>query len=212
MIKTAVADEQVLFREMLSMVLSSDGDIEIAGLASNGDELLDICCEKKPDVVIVDIKMPVRDGFFALEAIKKEKVIVLTSFEDERSALEAYKKGANGYVLKDIKPSALKGAIKCVFEGLVVVQDEIAELVRKQIELPAARKPVASGGYEQYGLDALDVKIIKLLVEGKSNKEIGEALNYSEGSIKNRISRILGATGLKDRTQIAVFALQNHIV
>lgn len=219
MIKIAIADDQVLLREMLSMVLSSDSGLEIVGLAGNGEEILDICREKKPDIVLLDIKMPVRDGVFALEAIKKEmphiKVIMLTTFGDERNVLEAYKKGANGYILKDIKPPMLIMAIKCVYEGLFVMQDEISELVHRRIKLPTLKKAVETGGYElddEYGLDALDRKIIRLLVDGKSNKEIGEALNYSEGSIKNRISRILDATGLKDRTQIAVFALQNNII
>ncbi|MCL6612585.1 MAG: response regulator transcription factor [Peptococcaceae bacterium] len=151
--------------------------------------MLDICREKKPDIVIIDIKMPVRDGIFALEAIKKEmphtKVIMLTTFGDERNVLEAYKKGANGYILKDIKPSILIMTIKCVFTGLFVMQDEIAGLLRRRIKLSAPKKAAETGGYDQlhdeYGLDAIDRKIIRLLVDGKSNKEIGEALNYSEG-------------------------------
>ncbi len=220
MIKIAIADDQVLLREMLSMVLSSDSGVEIAGLAGNGEEILDICREKKPDIVLLDIKMPVRDGVFALEAIKKEmphiKVIMLTTFGDERNVLEAYKKGANGYILKDIKPPMLIMAIKCVFEGLFVMQDEIAGLVRKRIKPSASKKAneleALEELHDEYGLDAIDRKIIRLLADGKSNKEIGEALNYSEGSIKNRITRILTATGLKDRTQIAVFALQNNII
>lgn len=220
MIRIAIADDQVLLREMLSMVLSSDSEMEIVGLAANGEEILDICREKKPDIVLLDIRMPVKDGVFALETIKKEmphmKVIMLTIFGDERNVLEAYKKGANGYVLKDIKPPMLIMTIKCVFEGFFIMQDEIAGLVRKRIKLSVSRKvselEVLEELHDEYGLDALDRKIIRLLVDGKSNKEIGEALNYSEGSIKNRISRILETTGLKDRTQIAVFALQNNII
>jgi len=220
MIKIAIADDQVLLREMLSTVLSSDSGMEIAGLAGNGEEILDICREKKPDIVLLDIKMPVRDGVFALEAIKKEmphiKVIMLTTFGDERNVLEAYRKGANGYILKDIKPPMLIKAIKCVFEGLFVMQDEIAGLVRKRIMPSASKKTneleALEELHDEYGLDVIDRKIIRLLADGKSNKEIGEALNYSEGSIKNRITRILTATGLKDRTQIAVFALQNNII
>lgn len=220
MIRIAIADDQVLLREMLSMVLTSDSEMEIAGLAGNGDEILDICREKKPDIVLLDIKMPVKDGVFALETIKKEmphiKVIMLTTFGDEKNALEAYKKGANGYVLKDIRPLMLIMTVKCVFEGLFVMQDGIAELVRKRIKLSASRKVSELDALEElhdeYGLDTLDRKIIRLLADGKSNKEIGEALNYSEGSIKNRLTRILDKTGLKDRTQIAVFALQNNLI
>ncbi|MCX7841626.1 MAG: response regulator transcription factor [Clostridia bacterium] len=220
MLKIAIADDQVLLREMLKMVLSSDNEFEIAGLAGDGEEILDICRRNKPDIVLLDIKMPFKDGFFALDSIKNEmpdiKVIMLTTFGDERNVLEAYKKGANGYVLKDIKPELLIKTIKCVSEGLFIMQDEIAGLVRKRIKLPAAKKTIEHEAYEQfydkYGLDAVDRKIVRLLTDGKSNKEIGEAINYSEGSVKNRISRILDATGLKDRTQIAVFALQNNII
>jgi len=220
MIKIAIADDQVLLREMLSMVLSADSEMEIVGLAGNGEEILNICRERKPDIVLLDIKMPVRDGVFALETIKKEmphiKVIMLTTFGDERNVLEVYKKGANGYVLKDIKPPMLIMSIKCVFEGLFVMQDEIAGLVRRRIKLSPSKKAseleVLEQLHDEYGLDAIDRKIIRLLVDGKSNKEIGKALNYSEGSIKNRIARILDTTGLKDRTQLAVFALQNNII
>lgn len=220
MIRIAIADDQVLLREMLSMVLSSDSEMEIVGLAGNGEEILDICRKKKPDIVLLDIKMPVKDGVFALETIKKEmphmKVIMLTTFGDERNVLEAYKKGADGYVLKDIKPLMLIMTAKCVFEGLFVMQDGIAELVRKRIKLSTSRKEseleVLEKLHDEYGLDTLDRKIIRLLVDGKSNKEIGENLNYAEGSIKNRITHILETTGLKDRTQIAVFALQNNLI
>ena len=164
--------------------------------------------------------MTAKEGVYALEVIKKEmpdtKVIMLTTFGDEKNVLEIYKKGANGYVLKDIKPSMLIMTIKCVFEGLFVMQDELAGLIRKRIKLSASRKASEFEALEElhdeYGLDALDRKIIRLLADGKSNKEIGEALNYSEGSIKNRITRILDTTGSKDRTQIAVFALQNSLI
>jgi DNA-binding NarL/FixJ family response regulator len=105
---------------MLSMVLSSENEIDVVGLAGNAEKILDICRQKNPDVVLLDIKMPGSNGIFALETLKKEmphvKVIMLTTFGDERTVIEAYKKGANGYVLKDIKPQMLIMAIKCVFD------------------------------------------------------------------------------------------------
>ncbi len=220
MIKIAIADDQMLLREMLSAVLSAEGWAEVAGMAGNGEEILDVCREKKPDIVLLDIKMPVRDGVSALEAIKKEmpqiKVIMLTTFGDERNVLDSYKKGADGYILKDIRPSLLMMAVKCVSEGMFVMQDEIAALLRGRIRPTYSKRAgeldVLEELHDEYGLDATDRKIIRLLADGKSNREIGEALNYSEGSIKNRITRILAATGLKDRTQIVVFALQNNII
>jgi DNA-binding NarL/FixJ family response regulator len=220
MIKIAIADDQMLLRDMLSMVLSSENEIDVVGLAGNGKKILDICREKNPDVVLLDIKMPGSSGIFVLETLKKEmphiKVIMLTTFGDERSVIESYKKGANGYILKDIKPQMLIMAIKCVFQGMFIMQDEIAGLIRKRIK-PLASKNASELAeleelHDEYGFDVIDRKIIRLLADGKSNKEIGEALNYSEGSIKNRITRILDATGLKDRTQIVVFALKNDII
>lgn len=102
------------------MVLSSENEIDVVGLAGNAEKILDICRQKNPDVVLLDIKMPGSNGIFALETLKKEmphvKVIMLTTFGDERTVIEAYKKGANGYVLKDIKPQMLIMAIKCVFD------------------------------------------------------------------------------------------------
>ncbi|NPV42665.1 MAG: response regulator transcription factor [Firmicutes bacterium] len=220
MIKIAIADDQMLLRDMLSMVLSSENEIDVVGLAGNGKKILDICREKNPDVVLLDIKMPGSSGIFVLETLKKEmphiKVIMLTTFGDESSVIESYKKGANGYILKDIKPQMLIMAIKCVFQGMFIMHDEIAGLIRKRIK-PLASKNASELAeleelHDEYGFDVIDRKIIRLLADGKSNKEIGEALNYSEGSIKNRITRILNATGLKDRTQIVVFALKNDII
>lgn len=221
MIRIAIADDQTLLREMLSVILSAgDNEMEVVGLAANGEEIIGICRNKKPDIVLMDIKMPVKDGFCALEAIKKEmpeiKVVMLTTFGDERNVLEAFKKGADGYVLKDIKPPMLVMTIKCVYEGLFVMQHEISSLLRKRIKISSFGKSYEHEEYEhvqyEYGLDTVDRKIIKLIASGKSNKEIAALLNYSEGSIKNRISRILDTTGLKDRTQIVVFALQNNII
>lgn len=217
MIKVAIADDQGLLREMLSMVISSREGFLVAGLAENGEEIVRICSEKKPDIVLMDVKMPVVDGICALEAIKKNnpeiKVIMLTTFGDEKSVLDSFKKGADGYVLKDIKPELLLLAIKCISEGLFIMQQDIADLVRKRIKPSgSALLDTYEKMHDEYGLDLVDRKIIRLLVEGKNNKEIGEVLNYSEGSVKNRLTRILDATGLKDRTQVAVFALKNNLV
>ncbi len=217
MIKVAIADDQVLLREMLSMILTAEEGIEVVGLAGNGEEIISLCREKAPDLALLDLKMPGSGGIYALEALKKEmpqiKAVMLTTFSDEKSVLEAFQKGADGYVLKDIKPELLSMAVRCAYNGLFVMQESIAGLVRENIKPGASRLfDKLEALHDEYGLDAIDRKLIRLLVEGKSNKEIGEALNFSEGTIKNRITRILAVTELKDRTQIAVFALQNSII
>jgi len=217
MIKVAIADDQTLLREMLFMVLSSEEGIDVVGLACDGAEIIKICRETNPDLALLDLKMPNRGGIHALEAIKKEmphiKAVMLTTFSDEKSVLEAFQKGADGYVLKDIKPELLTMAVRCAYHGLFVMQEGIARLVRTNIKPGASRYfDKIEELHDEYGLDIIDRKLIRLLVEGKSNREIGEALSFSEGTIKNRITRILSVTGLKDRTQIAVFALQNNII
>lgn len=217
MIKVAIADDQILLREMLSMILTAENGIEVVGSAGNGEEIISLCRETAPDLALLDLKMPGSGGIHALEAIKKEmphiKAVMLTTFSDEKSVLEAFQKGADGYVLKDIKPELLSMAVKCAYQGLFVMQEGIAGLVRANIKPGTARRfDKLEALHDEYGLDAIDRKLIRLLVEGKSNREIGEALSFSEGTIKNRITRILSVTGLKDRTQIAVFALQNNII
>lgn len=220
MIKIAVADDQMLLREMLSMILSQDEEFEVVGEAENGKEILEICREKNPDVVLLDIKMPAFDGVYALNAIKGDfpaiKVIMLTTFGDEKNVLNAYGAGADGYILKDIKPHILAMTVKCVCDGLFVIHESINSTLRRQAGALAARKlarlDATEDLYDEYGLDRTDRKVIRLLISGKSNREIAETLNFSEGTIKNRISRILSVTGQKDRTQIAVFALKNDLV
>jgi DNA-binding NarL/FixJ family response regulator len=220
MIKIAIADDQTLLRDMLELMLSQDEEIEIVGSARNGKEILNICREKKPDIVLLDIKMPAYDGVYALTSIKRDfqniKVIMLTTFGDEKNVLDAYNGGADGYVLKDIKPQMLIMTVKCIQEGLFVMHDSVNRFIRKQTNLSPSKRAMELEAieelYDEYGLDRIDRKIIKLLINGKSNKQIGEALNFSEGTIKNRISRILNVTGLKDRTQLVVFALQNNLI
>lgn len=130
---------------------------------------------------------------------------MLTTFEDEDKILKACKLGADGYLVKDIKPQALRKAIECVFDDLVVFHQD----VYKQMATMMAQKIQAPQTYiNDYLLNAVDIAIIKGISEGKTNKEIGESINYSEGTIKNRVSKLLAVTGLSDRTEVAIYALK----
>lgn len=220
MIKVAIADDQTLLRQMLSMILSQTDGITVVGEAENGDDILALCREHQPDIVLMDIKMPVSDGFAALACIKNQfpetKVIMLTTFSDENNVLRAYHGGADGYILKDIRPHMLVESIKCVHEGLFVMHGSIHSMLRKAVQAVSAGKSaqldLADECYNEYGLSMTDRKILKLVTAGKNNREIGAELNFSEGTIKNKISRILSVTGQKDRTQLAVFALKNELI
>lgn len=216
MIKVAIADDQVLFRDMLTMMLLQDQSIHVVGCAGNGDEIIELCASKHPEIVIMDIKMPGTDGLDALSIVKKRfpaiKVIMLTTFEDDESILKANKNGADGYILKDIKPHALVLAVKSIYEGLIVMHERAYRYLSESIESNNRRIVLNSDENKNIDFDRIDLAIMRSLAEGRNNREIAAILNFSEGTVKNRISRILNLTGLKDRTQVAVFALKNKII
>lgn len=220
MIKIAIADDQTLLRQMLSIILSQNDAFSVVGEAEDGHKILSVCRATKPDVVLMDMRMPIADGVFALEAIKSEfpeiKVIMLTTFEDEKNVLRAYSGGADGYILKDVEPQMLMLSIKCVYDGMFVVYEGINSILRRYVKAALTGRPqlldTADALYDEFGLDVTDRKILKMVTDGKSNREIAAELSFTEGTIKNKISRILNITGLKDRTQVAVFALKNDLI
>lgn len=219
MIRTIVADDQVLLREMLKTILLQDPDIEVTGCAANGKEAIELCRVYRPDIVLMDLRMPEVDGLNALGAIKKSfpgtKVIILTTFEDTDSLDEAYCKGADGYLLKDIRPELLIMAVKCVYHDLFIMGRNMQTYLARQYAIQHQDRVALEAPFgleENVELDKIDLKIIRLLAEGSSNKEIGSHLNFSEGSVKNRISKVLALTGLKDRTQLVVYALKHQLI
>lgn len=216
MVKIAIADDQVLFRDMLSIILTQDHTFEVIGSAGDGNEILQLCDEEKPDIVLLDVNMPVADGIFALLKIKEKyphmKVIMLTTFEEEDYILNACTNAADGYLLKDTKPETLINTIKCVNDGLFVMHRSVQQCMVKQLAKALQTEKITEIADERFDFDPIDLKMLKLLSLGKSNAEIAQSLNYSEGTIKNRISRMLDITELKDRTQLAIFALQNGII
>lgn len=223
MIKAIIADDQVLLREMLKTLLLQDKEIEVPACASNGNEVIELCKLHRPDIILMDIRMPDMDGITALTLIKKSypkiKLVMLTTFEDIDNITDAYLNGADGYILKDIKPDLLVMVVKCICNDLFVMCKSAHGFMMKQFEIICGDKisvPLATADEElkskEAELDKTDLRILKLLAEGNNNKSIAERLNFSEGTVKNRISRILGLLGLKDRTQLVVYALKNNII
>jgi len=217
MIKILIADDQRLFADMLKTILQAHEEFEVAAYAGNGQEAVEQYQNHKPDVCLLDIQMPNGNGLYALEKIKaidrKARVIMLTTFSDDSNIAAAYLNGADGYLLKDILPEALAQAIKCVFNGLVVmsreVQDLLAEKLRNQAQTTGCEP---HNEVKDKGFDERDIQIICLIAQGMSNRNIAEKMNYSEGTVRNRVSNILAVTGLSDRTQIALFAIKNRLV
>lgn|GEM_PF-319918 len=219
LIRIAIGEEQRLLREMLTIFLSDVPDLEIIGATAYSDELYELCRSSSPDLVLLSNKMLETDEHRLLELHKNEmpslKIVLLTDHLDETSLLRAIQWGAHAYLLKDLTPAQLITSLRCIYEGMFVMQDSFTQLLRNQIQqnpnLSSHDTIPVDTIYAYYKFDDVDRQIINCLIDGKSNKEIGLELNYSEGSIKNRISKILGSTGLKDRTQVAVFALQNNL-
>jgi DNA-binding NarL/FixJ family response regulator len=140
------------------------------------------------------------------------KVVMLTTFEEEDYMLKACLNAADGYILKDTRPETLINTIKCVHDGLFVVHRSVQKLMERQLAESFPSEKSAERTDEIYDFDPIDLRILKLISLGSNNAEIAQNINYSEGTVKNRISRMLDITELKDRTQLAIFALQNRII
>ncbi len=216
MIKVLIVDDQVILRESLKFIVEQDPEIDVVGLAGNGKEALNLCKELVPDVVLMDIMMPVCNGVEGTKLIKSQfrsiRVIILTTFNDDENISKAIKNGADGYVLKDIKPDELILAVKSVAKGFSIMHHTAMDTFAKQID----HENGANHHKQEFKLDVnltdRELSIIELIVDGKSNKEIAAKIFITEGSVKNIITSILEKLHLKDRTQLAVFAVKNNII
>lgn len=211
MIKIVLADDQTLLRESIGYILDNDDDITVVGMASDGKEAIELCKKEKPDVVLMDIEMPDMNGVCATKRLKEIdrgiKIIILTTFENPDNIMESFAANADGYLVKNISHQDLTLAIKCVYAGLTVIDESVKHIMMERFKGLINYKLQ----YEEI-LTEKEVEIVKRIAKGSSNKEIANALNYSEGTIKNNISRILEKLEMSDRMQIAIFAMENGIV
>jgi DNA-binding NarL/FixJ family response regulator len=195
----------------LGYILDNDAEINVVGGAGNGEEALALCKNLCPDIVLMDIEMPQMDGVCATKLIKEKypnvKVIVLTTFENADNIMESFIVGADGYIVKNINHKDLVLTVKCVASGLCVIYQSVKDIMINRFKGLSNYK----SKYEDKLLEK-EIDIIKLIATGKSNKEKAAELNYSEGTIKNNISKILEKLEVADRMQIAIFAIENGIV
>ena len=214
--KVIIADDQSLIREGLKVIIEQDSEIEVVALAENGRKACELCGTFLPDIVLMDIVMPVSDGLEGTRLIKEKypevKVLILTTSDDSENILKAMQSGADGYVLKNIESDELIGTVKSVASGLKVMDKTAFGVVLAMSRNSAAPRPSPLSRKPDYRLTDRELEIIRWIVFGKSNKEIAAALYISEGRVRNAISGILDKVSLKDRTQLAVFALRNNIV
>ncbi len=206
-----LAEDQNLIRDSLKSLLSSHGDLEILAAAVDGREALDYCRKLRPDIALLDIRMPGMNGLEVAAAIRKEelpcRIVLLTTFEEGEVFSEALALGVEGIFLKDIDPDVFAQSLRIIGRGLLVYHP----VLKKQLAGGGPKKKLNSLA-EGFGLTERDLTLIRLIAEGLGNKGIADRLGSSEGTVKNRVSSVLGKMGLEDRTQIAVYAIRNGLI
>jgi DNA-binding NarL/FixJ family response regulator len=214
-IRVLVADDQRLVRDGIASLLSIQEGIAIVGIASNGQEAVDLALAVEPDVVLMDIRMPVMDGVEAARLLRTNladcQILMLTTFDEEELILEALRAGACGYLLKDIPAHDLASAIRAAHKGIYQLDATVAGKMLMGLASEgqrAAPKPARSSteAPSDTELSAREIEVLRLIANGATNREIAEKLVISEGTVKNHISNILSRLGLRDRTQAAIYA------
>lgn len=217
MIKILIADDQNLIRQSLAIVLNSYEDFQVTDAVENGKEVIRAVRREKPDVILMDIRMPEMDGVQCTKILKENqpdiKIIILTTFDDDEYVFSALKYGASGYLLKGISMDELKDAIYKVYKGNAMINPDIASKVLKFFS-QMAQNSFAITVEDDLAADISNSewRVIKQIGRGLSNKEIAAKLCLSEGSVRNYLSSILRKLGLRDRTQLAIWAVQTGAV
>ena len=214
MIRVLICDDQTVVREGLAAILSTDDEIEVVGLARNGEEALALTATDRPDVVLMDLNMPVMNGIQATQRLRLRhpavRVLVLTTYADDAWVMDAIRAGAAGYLLKDTRRNDLVAAIKGTAEGKSFLDPAVAGMLMRQMIAEPAARPVDAGQVDVLTERELDV--LRLLAQGYSNPEIAQRMHLAAGTVRNYVSTILQKLGVGDRTQAAVVALQRGLI
>lgn len=207
MVRVLLADDDAIIREGLKMILDTQEDMEVVGAAINGQEAVELAKRYRPDVAMLDIRMPIKDGIKAAKEIMDLELsnpLLLTTFDEPELIIRALQAGINGYILKNSPAERILSAIRVINSGGTVFQKDILEFIRSRISTKSTNKHM----FEML-LSPREMEIVELIAKGLSNKEIGERLFITNGTIRNHISTILEKTGLEHRTQIAVHYLNS---
>ena len=214
MIRVLVVDDQALVRGGFRLILDSQADLEVVGEAADGREALAMARELRPDVVLMDVRMPGMDGLEATRRLlsggEAPRVLMLTTFDLDEYVYDALRAGASGFLLKDVRPELLAEAVRVVADGETLLAPAITRrLVQQYVRRvrPGATRPVA--------LDALterELAVLRLLARGRSNSEIAAELYLSETTVKTHVTHVFGKLGLRDRAQAVVMAYESGLV
>ena len=216
MIKVLIADDQELIRQSLKIVLDNRSNLEVTDAVGNGQEVIVSVRQRKPDIILMDIRMPKMDGVQCTKIIKEHypdiKIIILTTFDDDEYVYNALKFGASGYLLKGVSMDGLAEAIETVYSGRAMINPDVAtKVVRLFSQMAQADYTIQVGEQGIQELTRTEWKIIAQVERGASNKEIADRLALSEGTVRNYLSIILNKLDLRDRTQLAIWAVQTQV-
>ncbi len=225
-----IVDDQRLIREGISSLLDLQEGVSVVGTAVNGQEAITKAATLQPNVVLMDVRMPVMDGIAATAQLKQTQseceVLMLTTFDDDEYIIKSLQAGASGYLLKDIPASDLAQAIKLVHAGIYQLDMTVAgklvgALNRQKKETGALRQTATvaefaevepAEGLAEHDLTERELEVLRLIATGATNREIADKLVVSEGTVKNHVSSILSRLGLRDRTQAALYAHQHNLI
>lgn len=210
MIRILLAEDQIIVRQGLKMMIETAPEFKVTGEAGNGKEALALFGRMHFDIAILDIRMPEMDGLETARRIRSLypgcKVLMLTTFNDDQYALEALKSGASGYMLKTADLDTLLKAIRSALAGGLALEEQVAAKVIPGLLRKSAAPPVDEC------LTPRELSIIRLVGGGRSNREIADELGLSVGTVKNHVSQIMSKLELRDRTQLAIYAIRSELV
>lgn len=213
MIRVCIVEDETLVREGLRSLLSMIDDVEVVAEAENAEAALQIIPEIHPDVVLLDVRMPGRSGLEVLAGLNGAgglpPTLILTTFDDDAALLESLKAGAKGFLLKDISLSRLTDAIRTLAAGGDLILPALTERLGRGRELPHYDFDCQP---DPDPLTEREIEILRLLARGFSNREIGDALDIAEGTVKNHISHVLSKLGVRDRTRAVLKALELKLI
>lgn len=217
MIRLLLADDQTLMRQGLRILLSSEQDLEVVGEARNGREAVELARSLRPDIVLMDVRMPELDGVQATEQLRSAgvRVILLTTYDEDELVLRGIRAGAAGYLLKDQPSEEIVDAIRAVHRGEALFKTSGAARVLSSLANAASSesappRSVAHSGTEQ--LTAREVEVLRLIGEGLTNRNIAERMIISESTVKTHVNNIFGKLGFQDRAQAVAFAFRAGLV
>jgi len=209
--RVIICDDQAIVRDGLAMLLKLEPDIDIVGSAEDGAEAVEMVADKKPDLILMDLKMPIMNGVEATRQIVTKypgvKVLVLTTYADDEWVFDAIQAGASGYLLKDMPREELIKAVRGTVAGKTYVDPSVAGKVLEHV----SSRQTQPATLITSKLTEREVEVLRLIAKGSSNADIADRLSLSDGTVRNHVSAILSKLGVSDRTQAAVIAIQHGL-